>query len=45
MGLTVKHVWNVAMHVLHTFEGLSKTQQRTTWANTAFISFTKELHG
>ena len=41
IGPTVKHVlWNIAMlHVLHNFFGLSKTQQLTSWADTAFISF------
>ena len=36
---TVKHVWNVAMHVLHTFWGFVKTQHLTTWGDTAIISF------
>ena len=40
---TVKHVWNIAMHVvLHIF--LSKSQQPTFWADTAFISLYKDLH-
>ena len=36
---TVKQVWNIAMHVLCNFFGLLKTQQLTTLADTAFISF------
>ena len=39
IGLTVKHEWNYAIHVLHYFLGLSKTQQLTAWAETAFISY------
>ena len=39
IGPTVKHVWNIGMHVLHNFSGLSKTQPLATWADIAFISF------
>ena len=31
--------WNVTRHVLHYFLGYSETQQLTTWADPAFISF------
>ena len=36
---TVKHAWNIAMHVLDIFFFLSKTQQLTTRADRALISF------
>ena len=39
IGPTVKHEWNVTRHVLHYFLGYSETQQLTTWADPAFISF------
>ena len=36
---STQQVWKVGMHVQHNFWGLSKTQQLTPWADTAFISF------
>ena len=42
MGPKVKEVWNVSMHVQHSFflgGGSSYTQQLTTWADRVFISF------
>ena len=35
----VKQAWNITVHVLHIILGVSKTQQITPWAETAFISF------
>ena len=45
VGPTVRHVCNIAMHVLHNFFGLSKKQQLATWADTALCPSTKERHG
>ena len=39
IGPTVRLVWNIAMYVLYNFFGLLDTQQPTTWADAAFISF------
>ena len=40
LGPKVKHVWKDAIHVKQNlFLVLSKTQQHTAWADTAYISF------